>query len=76
MADDENGAPYSTSLHTKDISAGTYTIKALIDLGTDGIYYDFRTIIKEGKGSDGGSDDGGGGSWDCVAKPHPKKCPQ
>ena len=35
-----------------------------------------KGINSVGDSSDGGGDStGGGGSWDCTAKPHPKKCP-
>ena len=75
LADDDDGAPYDTSLHTKNIPEGTYVIIAQIDLGADGIYEDKRTIVKAPKGDDGGGSGGGGGSWDCENKFHPKKCP-
>jgi len=75
---DSDCAPYDTSIHTKDIPAGTYTIKAQIDLGDDGIFEDNRTIIKEPKGG-GGSDDpeaGPTGGPPCSKKPLHHHCLQ
>ncbi len=77
LDEDSDCAPYDTSLHTKDIPAGTYTIKAQIVLIDDEILEDNRTIIKEPKGG-GGSDDpdegSGGGGPPCSKKPNNPKC--
>jgi len=77
LDDDDDGAPYDTSLHTKNIPAGTFVIKAQIDLG-GGEILDNRTIIKEPKGGGGSDDPDGGptGGPPCSKKPLHHHCPQ
>jgi serralysin len=67
------GVPFNASFHTKDYASGNYVITAEASGSTSVTSEPLNvTIPSKGGGGSGGSD----GEWDCVNKPHPKKCPQ